>query len=409
MALSTWEQAAESLAHLHLSRTSQYCDVGMGLLGQVLAEDVLAESSNPRFAMSAMDGWAIHAKDINAGVGGLTIAGTVLAGMAAPNLKAGTTCAIMTGAPVPSQTAAVIPVEDVREQEGKLFWDIPLRAGQHIRAQGEDFKHNQPILPQGTRLLAQHLVLLRTAGVRQVKVLAPVAINLIQTGNELVEIDKNLAAGSVYESTRDCMVSALHQLDKCLITSQQVQDTKEALQAAMQQALDAGVQLILTTGGVSKGVADHVPDVAKALDATIVLHRLAIKPAKPLLIARFPNGAILVGLPGNPISQLVALQAVVFPLLMGKPMLQGMNTIKATLTNPCAGKIGFRTFIRGRTSVGEDGRLLVQPLTGNESHRVANLATCNAWLHVVGDHAAGSLIEVSPLLSTEWRLPPCQA
>jgi molybdopterin molybdotransferase len=381
----------------------------MGLLGQVLAEDVLAESSNPRFAMSAMDGWAIHPDDMNAGAGGLTVAGTVLAGMEAPKLEAGTTCAVMTGAPVPSQAAAVIPVEDVREDAGKLFWDVPLRDGQHIRAQGEDFKQGQLILPPGTRLLPQHLVLLRTAGVRQVKVLAPVAINLIQTGNELVEINKNLTAGSVYESTRDCLISTLNALGQHRMTCQQVQDTKEALKTALQQALGAGVQLILTTGGVSKGVADHVPDVAKALGATLMLHRLAIKPAKPLLVATFPSGAVLVGLPGNPISQLVALQAVVFPLLMGKPMLQGMSTIKATLTEPCAGKIGFRTFIRGRASVGEDGRLLVQPLTGNESHRVANLATCNAWLHVVGDHAAGSLLEVSPLLSTEWRLTSCLA
>jgi molybdopterin biosynthesis enzyme len=66
--------------------------------------------------------------------------------------------------------------------------------------------------------------------------------------------------------------------------------------------------------------------------------------------------------------------------------------------------VGFRTFIRGCLSVSDQGHLQVQPLSGNESHRVANLATCNAWLHVTGDHAAGSLIEVSPLLANTWRL-----
>lgn len=404
MTLPTWEQAADQLAQLALPRTFQTHEVGPSIIGHVLAEDVRSVSPNPRFRMSAMDGWAIHLDDLGQGSNGVAIGNTVLAGMEATELMTGTTCAVMTGAPVPSSTAAVIPVEDGHEKDGRLYWDTPLRQGQHIRKQGEDFDTNQIILPTGTKLTPQHMVVLRTAGVQQVKVLKPVAITLIQTGNELAAADAPLGAASVWESTRECLVSSMQKLGPHHVTCRQVPDTQNALKTVVQQALTDGTSLIITTGGVSKGVADHVPDVAKALGATIVLHRLAMKPAKPLLVAIFPSGAILVGLPGNPVSQLIALQAAVFPLLLGQPMLRGMMMIKATLTDPCSGKTGFRTFIRGCISVSEKGHLQVQPLGGNESHRVANLATCNGWLHVVGDHAAGSLIDVSPFMETVWRL-----
>lgn len=405
--LPTWHEAAQRLAHLKLPQTSIRKPLDATLVGRVLAEDVTAFSPNPRFRMSAMDGWAIHPEDMEAGSKRLVIQDTVLAGMAAPTLRPGTTCAVMTGAPVPHETCAVIPVEDAEASDGTLTWQDLLKAGQNIREQGEDFAEGQMLLHVGTVLYPQHLVLLRTAGIQEVDVYQASRVSLIQTGNELAEGDHPLHEGSVYESTRECIVESLRKLGPHPLTCQQVRDEKDSLSRAIGQALEDGNDLILTTGGVSKGVADHVPEVVKALGGDIVLHRLAIKPGKPLLVARFPSGAILVGLPGNPMAQLLACQAAVFPLLQGKPMLTGMMTAPATLLEPCKGKETFRTFLRGVVFVSAQGQLVVRPLAGNDSHRVRNLATCNAWLHATGSHAEGSLIEVSPFMDTQWRLGPC--
>lgn len=405
--LPTWHEAAQRLAHLRLPQTSIRKPLDATLVGRVLAEDVTAFSPNPRFRMSAMDGWAVGLNDMEFGSKGLVIQDTVLAGMAAPALRPGTTCAVMTGAPVPRETCAVIAVEDAEASDGTLTWRGSLKVGQNIREQGEDFAEGQIVLPVGTMLCPQHLVLLRTAGIQEVDVYQGSRVSLIQTGNELAGGDHPLHESSVYESTRECLIESLRKLGPHPLTCRQVRDEMDSLSRAIGQALEDGNDLILTTGGVSKGEADHVPEVVKALGGDIILHRLAIKPGKPLLVARFPSGAILVGLPGNPLAQLLACQAAVFPLLQGKPMLTGMFTVPAILLEPCKGKETFRTFLRGEVSVSPRGKLVVRPLAGNDSHRVNNMATCNAWLHVAGTHAEGSLIEVSPFMDTQWRLGPC--
>ncbi|WP_040498886.1 molybdopterin molybdotransferase MoeA [Hyphomicrobium zavarzinii] len=406
--LTSWEDASKRLEGLRVDVPATKEVVGPSVIGGRLAEDIRAKVSNPPFRMSAMDGWAVPVCCLDKGETGLVIGTTVLAGMEAPGLAAGKTCAVMTGAPVPVEAGAVIPVEDARVEEGRLYWKDKLTEGQNIRAAAEDFAFGDVLLKAGTTIAPHHLLMLRAGGVGTVSICGRIPVALIQTGDELCNGVARKPGFSVYESTRACLLHWLRKLGGGRVAWSEVHDTQGGLRKALEDTLAEGQRLIVTTGGVSKGVADFVPAVAASLGGEVLLHRLAIKPSKPLLVVRFPNGAVLVGLPGNPVSQVLGLQAVVAPLLRCLQPLKGMETHKAKLEDECGGRTGFRTFLRAVVRVSAEGRLVVRPLSGNESHRVSNLADCNAWIHVTGRHEAGSLVEVSPFVDTHWNLAPCR-
>src|SRR5690606_18514572 len=171
-------------------------------------------------------------------------------------------------------------------------------------------------LAAGTRLDAPQLMLLAALGVPLVDVHATPRVALINTGRELVDDPAQpLASGEIRNSNGPYLAQRIEQAGAELVLRQTVSDEVDAFFIAMEEARSAGAELVLSTGAVSMGRYDFIPDALRKLGATIHFHKVAIRPGKPLLFATLPNGALFFGLPGNPASSAVGLRFFVEPAL----------------------------------------------------------------------------------------------
>ena len=384
-------------------------------VGQVLAEDVTSGEDLPPFDNSAMDGFALR---VGAGAArsGMEyeVRGAQAAGDAAS--KARTDCwEIMTGARVPDGLDAVIPVEQVevlardgdgRPQRIRLHAEVP--QGQHIRRCGEDVARGETVLAAGTRLEAAQLMLLAALGVAEVAIATPPRVALINTGRELVDDPcQPLASGQIRNSNGPYLAQRIGDAGAELVLRETVSDDADAFLSALQRALAAGAQLVLSTGAVSMGRYDFVPDVLRGLGATLHFHKVKIRPGKPLLFATLPGGQLFFGLPGNPVSSAVGLRFFVEPVLRRMLGVPDEVPLQGALAEGYRKRHPLRFHLKGRLVVDADGRLQAQVLPGQESFRIAPMARSNAWIVIdedMQDLATGSKVAVYGL---GHLLAPC--
>lgn len=387
--LCTWPDAVAKLRNVRLGRTTENLPLEQAI-GHHLAAPVAAESDYPRFRSSAMDGWALHPDDLKDANQNLRVAGEILAGQNPLPLKRGECLRVMTGAPLPEEAGGVVPVEYAHIAEDKLVWDTdaPTR---NIRERAEDIRHGERLMEKDQCLTPTRAMLLASAGVQTCAVYAKPTVALLKSGDE---IQAQPGPYGIFDSTTACLQSLVTANGGHLHAPQSLPDDLSHTIAALSQQVEDGVSLILTTGGVSKGVADFIPQAVEHLGGTIHLHRLAIKPAKPLLLATFPNGTVLVGLPGNPLSQLVAYALAVVPLLVGRAPLD-ITTHQARLGSEVLLKGNLLTFLRSEFLL-ENGRLVAHVLPSQESHRVSNLTQANGWILAHGTLAAGETVQILP-------------
>lgn len=387
--LCSWEEAVALLRELRVKPKIVNVTLEQAI-GRRLAASVLAVSDYPRFRSSAMDGWALRAEDLQAGRQELIIAGRILAGDAPIGFGTGETVAVMTGAPLPPEAAGVVPAEYVTEQDGKLMWDTLAVSG-HIRAQGEDFGTSQLLLEADTLLTATGAMLLASAGVKQCTVYEKPQVAVLKSGDE---VSSEPGPYGIFDGTSACLKALIESSGGQLVSEVFMPDDLNKTIQAVENNVSNKIDIIITTGGVSQGVVDFIPKAVEALGGQIHLHRLAIKPAKPLLVATFPSGTILLGLPGNPVSQLVAFAIAALPLLQGRASLE-ITPTKARLTGDAKAKGPLLTFLRAQAAV-EDCVFTARVLSGQESHRVSNLAEANAWVLAHGPLSHGDTVDVLP-------------
>lgn len=375
--------------------------------GQVLAEAVESGEYLPPFDNAAMDGFALRVGDAGAAAGTeFDVLGAQAAGDAQAAARAGA-WEIMTGARIPDGLDAVIPVEQVEvlacDADGKparirLQADVP--RGQHVRLHGEDVRRGDRFLAAGTRLDAPQLMLLAALGVPLVDVRATPRVALLNTGRELVDDPAQpLASGEIRNSNGPYLARRIEQAGAELVLRQTVSDDAEAFFIAMEQARSAGAALVLSTGAVSMGRYDFIPDALRKLGATIHFHKVAIRPGKPLLFATLPNGALFFGLPGNPVSSAVGLRFFVEPALRAMLGLAPERPLRLPLLGGYRKRPALRFHLKGHVALDGDGRLQARVLPGQESFRIAPLAHSNAWIVVdasAGDLQDGALVDVYP-------------
>ncbi|MGP1665178.1 MAG: molybdopterin-binding protein, partial [Rhodanobacter sp.] len=182
-----------------------------------------------------------------------------------------------------------------------------------------------------------------------------------------------------------------------LVYQQTVGDEPAAFVQALQQALQAGAEVVLSTGAVSMGRHDFVPETLRGLGADIHFHKVQIRPGKPLLFASLPDGVLFFGLPGNPVSSSVGLRFFVEPALrqmLGLPLEQ---PLRLPLLHRFDKRVPLRCFLKGRVTLTSTGQLTALVLAGQESFRIRPLLDANAWVVVAEDAdacAAGSLVDV---------------
>ena len=351
--------------------------------GRVLAENVAADLPFPAFDMTAMDGWAVRAAEVGKTPSLFARAGTAGAGRVAGPLPAGAAWKVMTGAPMPPGSDAVVPVEEAAEIDQKTVrLDVAPRPGAHVRVHGEVFQKGALLLAAGRRLTPADLVLAAAAGRATLQVARPIRAAVLVTGDEIVAPGATPGPAQIRNTNGPLLVSALRRAGAEVADLGVARDTEESLVRTLRGALERGDDLLLTTGGVSAGDYDYVATALETAGASIRFHRVAIRPAKPVLFAT--KGAILVfGLPGNPVSAAVAFDFFVRPALRsaGGILPPLPPPLPARLAGPVRNKGPRLAFHPASLSL-RDGEEIVEPLATKGSHDVLAHARANAFLEL---------------------------
>ncbi len=351
--------------------------------GRVLAEDVAADLPLPAFDTTAMDGWAVRAADVRRTPALVARAGAAGAGRVPGTLPEGAAWKVMTGAPMPPGSDAVVPVEDAVEIDAELVrLDAAPRPGAHVRLRGEVFPKGALLLPAGRRLTPADLVLAAAAGRATLRVARPVRAAVLVTGDEIVAPGATPGPAQIRNTNGPLLIGALRRAGAEVTDLGVVRDTEAVLLKTLRDALSRGDDILLTTGGVSAGDYDFVAAALEAAGASIRFHKVAIRPAKPLLFAT--SGATLVfGLPGNPVSAAVAFDFFVRPALRAaagiRPPLP--PALPARLAAPIRNKGPRLAFHPASLSL-RDGVEIVEPLATKGSHDVFAHARANAFLEL---------------------------
>lgn len=378
-------------------------------LGRVLAQDLFSPVDLPPFDNTAMDGFALQCGGTVLPAGSVfAVAGEQAAGDGALAAHGPDVWEIMTGARLPDGLDAVIPVEQVTIMEQsaagrpvRIRLEAEVQPGQHIRRAGEDIPRGALALESGTWLAPQHLMLLAGLGIAQVPVSVRPKVAVLCTGRELVDDPAlPLQAGQIRNSNGPFLEARLRAGGAQVVARETVPDERDAFDAALARALDVGAQMVISTGAVSMGRYDFVPPALAALGATILFHKVAMRPGKPLLFARLAGGQLYFGLPGNPVSSAVGLRFFIEPALRRQLGLPEQKPWLLPLVREVRKKPGFRLYQKAVLRLSAGGQLGIELLQGQESFKTLPLAAANAWAALPEDAGilpAGILVAVYPL------------
>ncbi len=351
--------------------------------GLVLAEGVAAKEDIPPFANTAMDGFAVIAAD----TGGasedaparLSIAGTIAAGTVAPRpVHSGEAMRIMTGAPMPDGTDAVIMVELTAVEGDHVLARAEVPVGNHVRGAGDDVKAGVEVLPLGSPLSAGHLGVLASLGRQRVKVHQRPRVGVISTGDELIEGPQRLEPGQIRDSNRHTLLALVGRVGCEAIDLGLVRDDEDLIERALRDAAST-CDAVITSGGVSMGDFDYVKAVLSRI-ADMDWMQVAIKPAKPLAFGTL-EGIPVFGLPGNPVSSMVSFELFARPGLrrmMGHPRPERQTFWAVAAEGLPRRPDGKTHFGRVRAQMGADGRLELRSAGGQGSHQLTAMADSDA-------------------------------
>jgi molybdopterin molybdotransferase len=303
----------------------------------------------------------------------------------------------MTGAPMPPGSDSVVPVEDAAPVEsGAVRLDTVPKPGAHVRRRGEVVEAGALLLAAGRRLTPADLVLAAAAGREKLRVARAPRAAVLVTGDELVPTGTRPGPGQLRNTNGPLLLAALRRAGAETVALGVAPDDEDALARALRDALASNPDFLLTTGGVSAGDYDYVGKALATEGARVRFHRVAIRPAKPVLFAT--KGPTLVfGLPGNPVSTAVAFDFLVRPALRAAvgllPPLP--PAASARLTAPVRNKGSRLAFHPARLAWDAD-RVTVEPLVTRGSHDILTHARADAFLELEAESAweAGDAVPV---------------
>jgi len=363
-------------------------------LGRVLAQDVIAPVNVPAFDNSAVDGYAVRIEDLDPqDETRLTITERVTAGRSAARpLKPGEAVRIFTGAPVPEGADTVFMQEDTRVEGANVIVPPGLKRGANFRYAGEDVRAGEVILPAGRRLAAQHVALAAAVGLTELSVRRALRVALFSTGDEIVEPGQPLHPAAVYDSNRYLLASLLAGLGAQVTDLGILRDAPDELAGALAAAA-AGNDLVLTSGGVSTGEADHVREAVEKI-GRLVFWRVGIKPGRPVSMGVLPGagagareGAAFVGLPGNPVAAFVTFVRVVRPLLLrlAGALPEPLVAVPARATFRYRKKKDRREYLRVTAHAGESGMLELEKYPYEGAGLLASLTETSGLAEIAED------------------------
>jgi molybdopterin molybdotransferase len=319
--------------------------------GRILAEPVTAPIDVPAFDRAAMDGYALHAHETT-GASDYHPLAFAIVGQALPGrpfegtVASGAAVRVMTGAPIPEGTDAIVPAEFAESREVEVSITLAVGPGKHIGTRGEDIRAGEPVLDSGRRLRAQDVGLLASLGIAQVCVIDQPRVRLIVTGDEIVDPGEPKGIHQIYDAN-SAMLRAVVARDGGVIERRckLIDDP-----AAIREALAApGADVILVSGGSSVGTEDHAPRLLAGL-GELAIHGVAMRPSSPAGLGRIGDTLVFL-LPGNPVSCLCAYDFFAgraIRLLGGRPPGWPHRTKHGVLTRKIASAIGRVDYCRVR-------------------------------------------------------------
>src|SRR5215213_4235856 len=370
-------------------------------LGRVLAQDVVADSDLPPFDRSQMDGYAVRAVDAQAAPVRLRIVGESAAGRGWHNqLGEGRAVRIMTGAPVPEGADSVQQVELAHELKDGTVVELleHVEEGKSIVKRGAEIQAGQTVLTAGTVINAAMMAVLAAFGYATVNVFRRPRVAVLATGTELVSVDQKPGEDQIRDSNNYSIAAyaelAGATIERLPLTGDETSLLKNQIAKAAENC-----DVIVTSGGVSMGVYDLTKAALKELDAELFFERVALRPGKPTVFARLPNGTLAFGLPGNPVSV-----AVTFNLFARTSLLamQGatepsLKRETAALARKVKGTVDRENYLPVQLTTNDDGELIAFPLKwGGSSDFVAFALTTALAIVPAGTKAveAGALVNV---------------
>jgi molybdopterin molybdotransferase len=363
----------------------------IGLLnaqGRVLAENIIATADLPRFDYSSMDGYALRAEDLSpeGEPTELVLIEDIPAG-AAPQktVHAGQAARIMTGAALPAGANCVVPVENsdhpfrgsvtILPETVKILQ--PVKNGANVRVRGSEVAKGDLLLQQGSVISAATAGMLALAGVASVPVYRQAKIAIFSTGDEIRMPGSPLAPGQIYDANAYTLQALVQQQNAQPLALGIAPDNESRIQALFDQAVAAGADIILTTGGVSVGVYDFVRKIIEE-QGVVSLWRVNMRPGKPLLFGHYHNVPVF-GLPGNPVSCFVGFLVFVIPVIrkmMGQAHLYPIRN-RARLQEPITSD-GRESYLRASVTPGQPNQV---HLVGQQSSGdLYSLVKANALL-----------------------------
>lgn len=369
---------------------------------RVLAEAIRSDREVPPFRNSAMDGYAVQSGDVRAASPErpvrLQIVGEIRAGTAPPAaVRPRTALRIMTGAVVPEGADAVVRVEDTSEQDGAVEVRAAVAPGTSLRAAGSDLHRGDLVATIG-RLITPGLIgVVASAGRTTLRCIRRPRVMVLTTGDELRDAGEVLGPGQITNTSRYTLLAAVEDAGGIAVDAGVARDERDDLLNRLAAA--SGVDLIITTGGVSMGVYDLVRQLMEA-GGNVDFWQVALRPGKPLLFGQVA-GIPMIGLPGNPVSTLVCFELFVRPAILkmqgradlDRPRLTAITEDR--LVNPPHLEQYFRGIARR-----EQGQVLVR-LTGDQgSHVLRSMADANCLIVVplgTAEVPGGAAVEIVPL------------
>ena len=406
------EEARERILS-HFSRLDAVDTPLLEAQGRVLDEDLVAGFDIPPLANSAMDGYAVRSADVASASGSqpamLPVAGAVAAGELPDRpVPQGGAIRIMTGAPIPDDADAVVPFEDTDESErrrdGRTLDEISVKISAHpgdnVRPAGEDIAAGELVLRRGTVMRPAEIGVAASLGRDFVLTVRRPVVAIVSTGDELISPGSSLEAGKIYNSNAFSIAAMVERFGGIPRIMGIAKDTIEALSDILEASMDA--DMVVTSAGVSKGDYDVVKDVL-AKRGAITLWSVRMRPAKPLAFGTLdgPQGRRVphLGLPGNPVSAMVAFEQfgrAALQVMLGIPV-SPPPTVEAILDDPVHNHDGRRVYARVVVYKSEDG-LYRARTTGNQSSGVlTSMAAANGLAicpHDVAEIPAGGKVTV---------------
>jgi molybdopterin molybdotransferase len=370
-------------------------------LGRVLAQDVVADSDLPPFDRAQMDGYAVRAEDVKSAPARLRIVGESAAGRGWHHkMEEGQAVRIMTGAPVPAGADSVQQVELTHELKDGTVVELleTVEMGRSIVKRGAEIKTGEIVLSAGTAINAAMMAVLAAFGHATVTVFRKPRVAVLATGTELVAVDQKPGQDQIRDSN-NYSISSYAELagaivERLPLTSDETSLLKNQLARAAEHC-----DMIVTSGGVSMGVYDVTKSALNELDAEVFFERVALRPGKPTVFARLPNGTLVFGLPGNPVSVSVTFNLFARTALLA---MQGatepaLKQETAALARSVKGTVDRESYLPAQLTTNDDGQLIAFPLKWGGSSDFIAFAIATSLVVVppnVKSMDAGTLVNV---------------